>query len=499
MLTILELLLIVSVAITTAGIAAIMLAQRKPASAPHWQIADEPLSLLFDESVLHHATQKALNTFCFLPGTHVWDDLREALMPRFPDFPDVAGTGASGSMLLLARDPNDNSCLEINWRDGLCWVQITEKAGQAGTAPMSFVDKNMHKLCSDTITQPVWEVQEDGGVGWRNAAFDALCLRFDRSDVEAEFTVPSGNDPQRVSLVRPDGNEEWYEVSTRTIEGKTLCQANDITPLVQSEIAQRTFVQTIAKTFAHLSIGLAIFDQNGRLGIFNPALVDLTGLRPTFLATQPTMMSFFDQLRENRGMPEPKNYSTWRQDIAEVIAAASGGKYRETWTLEDSRTFSVQGRPHPDGSTAFLIEDISPEVTLTRNFRIEVEQYEALLDCIDDAMVVFSSAGILTFSNAAYRKMWGHNPEAAFADITILDAIDLWQEQLRPVVPWTNIADFVTTVGRRDNDEVTMHLATGGQIACQLVPIASDATLIRFPAAEVSTQNHDPALTKGIV
>ena len=132
------------------------------------------------------------------------------------------------------------------------------------------------------------------------------------------------------------------------------------------------------------------------------------------------MLSFFDQLRENRRMPEPKNYLNWRQEIADVIAAATDGRYQETWSLETGQTYSVKGRPHPDGATAFLIEDISAEVTLTRNFRAELELGQSLLDTLDDGLAVFSASGILTFSNAAYRNLWQQKPEAAFADVTAL-------------------------------------------------------------------------------
>ena len=57
-----------------------------------------------------------------------------------------------------------------------------------------------------------------------------------------------------------------------------------------------------------------------------------------------------------------------------MIAAATDGRYQETWSLENGQTYSIRGRPHPDGATAFLIEDITAEVTLTRNFRAELEQ-----------------------------------------------------------------------------------------------------------------------------
>ena len=113
------------------------------------------------------------------------------------------------------------------------------------------------------------------------------------------------------------------------------------------------------------------------------------------------MVSFFDQLRESRRMPEPKNYKNWRQEIAEVIAAATDGRYQETWSLENGKTYSIRGRPHPDGATAFLIEDITAEVTLTRNFRAELEQSQSLLDKLEDGFAVFSASGVFDYARYA--------------------------------------------------------------------------------------------------
>ena len=136
---------------------------------------------------------------------------------------------------------------------------------------------------------------------------------------------------QRVSARLPNSEyQDWYDVSVVSAGDIMIFHAVDVNAVVKSEAAQRNFVQTLAKTFAQLSIGLAIFDRNGQLALFNPALIDLTDLPADFLSGRPTLMSFFDRIRENRRMPEPKNYHSWRQQITEVIAAATDGRYQET-------------------------------------------------------------------------------------------------------------------------------------------------------------------------
>ncbi|KIN62847.1 PAS/PAC domain protein [Sulfitobacter noctilucicola] len=476
MLNLLDIILIVLCAGLTAAFAVRFLIVPRSGSVAVDLTDTDPVALLFDNGVLHHGTFAALSKFSLLPGTHVWDDLRDALLPRFPDFPETSGSGASGSMALLPQDPDDPSQVKVKWRDGFCWVTLSE---QPETKPRKQLhDTGTLEQCAQTLAHPAWEVDHQGRVIWSNPAYDSL--ERNHKGAIAEFNVPLDTAPKRLPIFDASGRQEWYEVSAHFSERGTMHHATRVTTLMHAEEAQRTFVQTLAKTFAHLSIGLAIFDDKGQLSIFNPALVDLTDLQATFLATRPTMLSFFDALRENRRMPEPKNYKNWRQDIAEVIAAASGGQYRETWTLADGRTYTVQGRPHPDGATAFLIEDISAEVTMARSYRAEVEQFEVLLDSVDDALVVFSNSGVLTFSNATYRTLWGQNPDAAFADVTLEDALELWSQKSVAGIGWSEIRTFCATLGTSVTRQIQLQMNDGREVRCTLRGLPTEATLIQF-------------------
>ena len=263
-----------------------------------------------------------------------------------------------------------------------------------------------------------------------------------------------------------------------------MFHAIDVNAVVKSEIAQRNFVQTLAKTFAQLSIGLAIFDRNGQLALFNPALIDLTNLPADFLSGRPTLMSFFDRIRETRRMPEPKNYQSWRQQITEVIAAATDGRYQETWTLETGQTYRVNGRPHPDGAIAFLIEDITAEISLTRNFRAELELGQSLMDTFEEGLAVFSSSGVLSFCNAAYKDMWGMDPESSFVDVSIADCVKEWKSVCKPGARWAALTDFILDFGETTSWDMPVQMQSGTNLRCTVSRIGSGATVIRFTRAK---------------
>ena len=496
MITLSELVLILSVSAVTAAIGTFVLIalREKPLALPD-QI-EEPMMMLFDDGVLHHATQSAQRNFAIWPGTHVWTDFRRSLMTRFPDLPEEIGIGASGQMTVRPAAKEDGGRLEITWRDRMCWITLEETGTRASQTPHPLRSGNPEHLCCASMTDPVWQPGENGKPLWQNQAATALLQTLMPEDADRLLAaVGADSIPRRIALRTREDEHLWFSLRRETVGETSLCHASSVTALVEAETAQHRFVQTLADTFAHLPIGLAIFDRNGQLRIFNPALVDLTGLSSVFLASRPKMLSFFDQLRENRHMPEPKNYRSWRQDITDLIAKASGGEYSETWTLEDGRTFAVQGRMHPDGSTAFLIEDISPEITLTRNFRTELEQYEALIDSVEDGFAIFSSPGILTFCNAAYRQMFDHSPETAFSDTTVQDAIGVWQSRLKQPADWRQVTRFVGTLGPRARQTLDLVFHDGTPLACRMEYLSADASIIRFSkgaravSAEVGTNS----------
>ncbi|MEO9651278.1 MAG: PAS-domain containing protein [Roseobacter sp.] len=461
----------------------------------------QSVSLLFENEDLNHATEMASKHYQLVPGRDDWSSMLEKLLSRFPNIPETHSEVQPGKTTLSAKDIEDTASLVIVREGGFTRVEMREDGPQTVAQSERFkaLQQEVDDLrrASETTLHAVWQVNSEGAVTWFNSAYRNLYKRLHLSDPDENkpvFELSSEFDPttgrQRVSSFLPDEkHKDWYDVRAVSLEDVTVFHAVDVNALVKSEVAQRNFVQTLAKTFAQLSIGLAIFDRNGQLALFNPALIDLTALPADFLSGRPTLMSFFDRIRENRRMPEPKNYHSWRQQITEVIAAATDGRYQETWTLETGQTYRVNGRPHPDGAIAFLIEDISAEISLTRNFRAELELGQSLMDTFEEALAVFSSTGVLTFCNLAYRDMWHMDPDNSFADVTIADCVKVWEKNCTSGAPWGTVTDFVLDFGERTSWELPASLVCGAGLKCTVSRITSGATIVRFvksgPAGEI--------------
>ena len=462
-----------------------------------------PVAFLFERGALIHATPIA-NTLIDDVSPRNWAGIREKLLIRFPALPAVAPATGADPLEVEASDPEDPCFLRVETVRSKTRVELIEPEENATQGEHDIQNIRLQydrlvELCQ-AAPYPVWRVDEEGAVVWANAAHDLLAERTGRRPEDSHrpvLKIPHVGAEQRrsraSSVFVESGRAAWFDVTATPAKSGVIYHAVNIDAIIQAEIAQRNFVQTLAKTFAQLSIGLAIFDRNGQLALFNPALIDLTGLPAEFLSARPELVTFFDRLRDRRAMPEPKNYASWRVEIGDMVKAASETGYQETWTLESGYTYRITGRPHPDGAVAFLIEDISAEVSLTRNFRAELEIGQSLLDSFDEGLAVFAASGVLTFCNTAYRKMWQVDPESSFADTTIMDSLQLWQGACEPNTAWGDLRDFIMTRSERAPWENPVRRKDGTQLLLRVTPVAAGATSVRFDPVSARIEPALPA------
>jgi PAS domain-containing protein len=252
---------------------------------------------------------------------------------------------------------------------------------------------------------------------------------------------------------------------------------------VQAETSLRDFMQTLTKTFAHLPIGLAIFDRQRQLQLFNPALLDLSGLQPDFLSLRPTLFAFLDAMRDRNMIPEPKDYRFWRKQMSELEKAASSGLYEETWSLPSGQTYRVIGRPHPNGALALMFEDISTEMSRTRRYRADLELGQAVVDAMDQGLAVFSESGVLVMSNTAYTELWGHDPASTLGESGVATLCAHWRDNSAASPIWSEVEDFIATMGERKAWSGEARLNDGRLIDCRFTPIQGGSTLATFRLA----------------
>jgi PAS domain-containing protein len=403
---------------------------------------------------------------------------------------DLRGNKADG-LRIIARDTGRTVRIEIidPTAEGVGVVVdgLSHRAAAAERALLRSALANMPTLA--------WRLGDDGTIDWANRAYlRRAAEHLGISDSDLTWPLPrlfdtrqiaSSGVPRRQRVVSPDATKaQWYECRCAVSDEGLLHFAVPIDATIRAETALREFVQTLTKTFAQLPIGLAIFDRQRQLALFNPALIDLTRLNAELLSARPTLFAFFDSLREARMIPEPKDYHSWRQTMTELEKAAASGLYEETWTLPSGQTYRVTGRPHPDGAVAFLFEDITAEISLTRRFRSEIETGQAVIDKLEDAIAVFSQAGTIVLSNAGYAALWGIDPQSTLAAVSIADAMRSWQKLSVDPSDWDEARHFVTDIAPRGDLVAEADLIDGTRVNFRLSRLSGGGTLARFRRAD---------------
>ena len=476
-----------------------LLAWREHRHATGWPAllhsGESDTCLLFDDCRLVDATGPARELMDSVPpGTlDDWARLRNALGSRFSAFPDSPDPVRDvGRLELSAESPLAHGHVVAEEVRGVIRVCLVDQQGDghASAAQRHRMQLLEHELSTlrqavQNAPQPVWQVSDSGAVVWANRTYRDLAEKLAGRSGAQLFDLPDadGNEvaQHRVSVRAGHGGAaHWFDVTAIRVEGGQMNYATDVNAVVNAEVAQRNFVQTLAKTFAQLSIGLAIFDRNRQLALFNPALTDLTGLSAQFLSARPDLMSFFDELRNRHKMPEPRSYAHWRDEISEVIDAAADGRYHETWSLPSGLTYRVTGRPHPDGAIAFLFEDISAEVASTRRYRAQLELGQSMMNHLDEAVAVFSPGGVLNFCNAPYCRLWGMDPDSSLAEMTLADCIDHWKGQCRTTPAWARLQAVFSDPGHDGDWRAEILMADGQALTCRLVPLNRGATMVAF-------------------
>lgn len=477
--------------------------RRNGAARDRLDAAIQPMVFLFRQNRLVDATPPArglLNRIS-APGDD-WTRLQQWIGPHFPDAPArlahlerlgrIEMTGAQGrgsaTLRLLAEDLGDRM-----WRVTVTDPQAEHAGIVVDSMSLHAMEEELDLLhrALDQTPMLVWRQDEEERITWANAAY--LRRAETRSDqaigwplprlLDAPKPVPGAGTATRRAALEDNGIVSWYDCHSHRMGDEVMMFALPADAAVRAERSLRDFVQTLTKTFADLPIGLAIFDRQRNLQLFNPALIDLTRLPTGFLTARPTLFDFLDQLREQRMVPEPKDYRSWRQHMSNLESAAATGHHSETWSLPGGQTYRVTGRPHPDGAVAFLFENITSEISLTRKFRAELMLGSHVLDGIEDALAVFSQGGEMLLANQAYRALWGdETPD-------LPGAVARWSTATTGGAGFGALRQALTATGDSFRDSGAMAGPEGQLLGWTVSHLTGGRIMLRFrqPAAEALT------------
>lgn len=296
----------------------------------------------------------------------------------------------------------------------------------------------------------------------------------------------AGAAPRRVIVPSADGAPEAaYDL--HPAEGGVFA-ATDASRALAAERAMSRFVDTISETFAHLHVGLMIFDAGRRLSLFNPVVASLCGEEADWLARRPSLRDLLDRMRRARTLPEQADYAGWRSRLIARVGGEIAEPYDETWHLADGRTMKAIFRPHAAGGLAVVIEDVTESVALKRVNAVERAAQDATTDLLEEGIVIFGPDGRFRKANQSFRAFWGFDEGAPASGEHIDDVIAGCRALTGPHAFWRDLKAAAAGGGARRAGAAAFELTDGRRLSARISPMPDGATLAVFVDVTASAQ-----------
>lgn len=256
--------------------------------------------------------------------------------------------------------------------------------------------------------------------------------------------------------------------------------ANDVTEVAASEARLQQHIDAHTDTLDKLATAVAIFNDDRRLSFYNRSFARLWDLPETWLDTLPNDGEILDRLREERKLPEQRDYQSWRRERLDLYVTARARPSEELWHTPDGKNLRVVAQPHPLGGLTILFEDVTERISLESSFNTLTKVQSATLNSLREGVAVFGPDGRLKLHNAAFMDIWGlveadltGEPHIrAIADVcaTKFAAETLWEQLVQAVVSDEGGANDFGEVERSDRSILALGLAA----------LPDGATLVTF-------------------
>jgi signal transduction histidine kinase len=246
-----------------------------------------------------------------------------------------------------------------------------------------------HRRTLDELATAVAIFRADGVLVFHNHAYQQL-WSLEPAFLEQEPTESAILDRLRAARLLPEQadfrawkeafhdayralepREHWWHLPDgRTLrvvqapnpEGGVTCLFDDVSERLDLESRYNALIRVQTETLDHLREGVAVFGSDGRLRLYNPALVQLWKLAPGELALRPHVERVFALCRVLYGGDDD-----WARLKAAVTALPEGRTVvAARMERPDGSVLDAATVPLPDGATLVTFSDVTAAVAMER-------------------------------------------------------------------------------------------------------------------------------------
>lgn len=308
----------------------------------------------------------------------------------------------------------------------------------------------------DVAPMPVWRRGQNLDLVWVNKAYatavdpaigqDVISdqLELDRDSRRlAEKALETHTPQSEMRYVVVGGQRRAFDIHAVPMGDGVASFAIDVTDVDETRRLLQQHIDAHEETLHRLPAAVAIFGRDQRLKFSNKAYAKIWDLDERWLATHPSDGDILERLREQRRLPEQRDFTAWKKERLALYTNVIEER-EEHWHLPRGSTLRVNCQPHPFGGLIFIYADVTDQMALERSLNQLSSVQRTTIDHLTEALAVFGTDGRLKLFNKAFAEHWRIDPKALADQPRFADVFALCRRTLPDEGHWSMLTMLIT-------------------------------------------------------
>jgi diguanylate cyclase (GGDEF)-like protein len=182
-------------------------------------------------------------------------------------------------------------------------------------------------------------------------------------------------------------------------------EADQPTCLQREPLEQLLALHEIA--LASMSHGLLLWNDSGRVELFNQRFVEMHGLSPAMVRAGMSVQELFAYSATVGNFPYITPEKAWRLLVERM---AAGEPFSARNSFQNGSTVAAKCRPIPGGRWVGVYEDVTEQERLESALRLQAERTERAFTLMSHGLSMFDADERLIVANEQYYRIYGFDP-----------------------------------------------------------------------------------------
>jgi PAS domain-containing protein len=346
----------------------------------------------------------------------------------------------------------------------------------------------------EALPFPVWLRNAKNSIAWANTAFlatlglatieDAIAadavLDWSERDLSAKALSSCKPVEARTSVI-VNGEARVFSLGLVPVSaGSVAGFATEITQGARIESKLQLACDAQEDMVEKLPLAVAVFDRDQKLTTYNRAYADLWNLPRPWLDTGPSYGDILERLRDERKLPERRNFAEWKQSHTQSVAKVDQ-KWQETWHIPNGKSIRMMAQAHLQGGFFLKFTDITERLRLESSLSLLTQVQKATLDTLDSGIAIFGTDGRLVLHNALFANMWHLSENELVAQPHFAEIANLCTARIGRDGIWGVVSCAVNSAASESLGEWgKTKRADGRVISLSLSRLPNGATVVTF-------------------